>query len=171
MPTITRNDLTADEVRALFDYDQDTGIFTWRVSPNRAIRAGSIAGCCSHPWGYRRIGIGGTHYLAHRLAVLWVKGKWPREEVNHINGKTDDNRWCNLREATNAERARNCRHHVTSPSPFKGVFWSKAARKWQAQITVDQKRRYLGCFSDPKKARAAYRKAAIKHYDAFARLA
>lgn len=37
-------------------------------------------------------------YLAHRLAWLYVYGKWPDNQIDHINGHKYDNRIENLRD-------------------------------------------------------------------------
>src|SRR5262245_11249534 len=101
-----RNDLTADLVRSLLHYDLETGIFTWKVDRARHVCAGDIAGTRT-PHGYLVIGIRGTNYFAHRLAFLWVKGEWPKAELDHINLLKIDNRWVNLREATRSQNMFN----------------------------------------------------------------
>jgi hypothetical protein len=45
-------------------------------------------------------------------------------------------------------------------SQHKGVCWNKQKRKWRAEIRIDGKRRYLGCFADEEHAAAACRQAA-----------
>lgn len=47
--------------------------------------------------GYRVINIDGTEYFAHDLAFLYMTGDFPKGEVEHINRKRDDDRWCNLK--------------------------------------------------------------------------
>jgi hypothetical protein len=49
----------------------------------------------------------GKVYQAHRLAFLYQEGKFPLEEVDHINHKKDDNRWSNIRHATRVENSKN----------------------------------------------------------------
>jgi hypothetical protein len=44
------------------------------------------------PTGYREIRVGGERYYEHRLAWLYVHGRWPKEQIDHINHKRDDNR-------------------------------------------------------------------------------
>ena len=39
---------------------------------------------------------GGRPVRAHRLAYLLITGKWPAEDIFHINEDTEDNRWENL---------------------------------------------------------------------------
>ena len=44
-------------------------------------------------------------------------------------------------------------------SQHRGVHWHKGNRKWEAQIRIDGKSRFLGCFADEEEAAAAYREA------------
>jgi hypothetical protein len=46
--------------------------------------------------GYRVIDIDGKDYYAHDLIYLYMTGKWPTGEIEHINDNKDDNRWGNL---------------------------------------------------------------------------
>ena len=98
------NPLTADRLRQLLDYEPATGVFTWKV--NRSIvKAGQKAGVNPHGGdGYPRIGVDGQQCLAHRLAWLHVHGRFPDDEIDHINGIRSDNRLSNLREATTTSK-------------------------------------------------------------------
>ena len=89
---------TAERVRATFDYDPDTGIFT-RLVEARSGRGGghlsaSIGDVAGHQRrdGYIAIKIDRIAYKAHRLAWLHVHGEWPPNEIDHINGDRGDNR-------------------------------------------------------------------------------
>ena len=48
----------------------------------------------------RLIRIDGRLYFAGRLAWLYMKGTWPKQRINCINGDRSDIRWANLREMT-----------------------------------------------------------------------
>lgn len=45
-------------------------------------------------------------------------------------------------------------------SGYKGVFWSKSAKKWTAQICKDNKKKHLGLFNTPEEAYKEYIKQA-----------
>ena len=104
MDTLTDID-REDALRAL-SYDPDSGIFAWRIRPCRNVFIGDRAGAKGDK-GYIRIQIQGRVYMAHRLAWLCVHGRWPAQEIDHINGERDDNRIANLREATREINGQN----------------------------------------------------------------
>lgn len=152
------NDLRQEDVRALLNYDPATGVFTWRVDRGPNGRKGSIAGSLDSK-GYRQILIGKRQRSAHRLAWLYVRGFWPREQIDHVNGVRDDNRFDNLREATIGENQQNVSKRAGTTSKFLGVTWHKHAKKWNAKIQQGGKGRSLGYFHSEQEAYAAYQEA------------
>lgn len=90
--------LTQTRLKELLHYAPDTGVFTWLVNRGSA-RVGMVAGT-SQGTGYIWTGVAGGRHLNHRLAWLYMTGNEPENCVDHVNGVTDDNRWCNLRAAT-----------------------------------------------------------------------
>lgn len=160
---------TADELRAALSYDPSTGEFRWRARQDREQDwntrwAGEVAGAIL-PVGYRYIKIGGKLQLAHRLAWLWMTGEWPEAQIDHINRDRTDNRWENLREATNQQNQLNTGLRSTNKSGVTGVSWSKKARRWYAAITVDGRMKNLGFYEEIADAIAA-RVAAEQKYRA-----
>ena len=150
-------DLTQEKLRALLKYDANTGVFRWRVRPSSQVAVGSVAGNTSHQRGYRIIVIGRQRYLAHRLAWLHVTGAMPLDEIDHIDGDTDNNSFHNLRECSRTQNAQNTRRDVGLTSRFPGVNWDAARGKWAAKIRVgDGKRIFLGRFDDESEAYTAY---------------
>lgn len=91
-------------------------------------------------------------------------------EVDHIHGDTLDNRRSELRLATTSQNQMNSKIREDNSSGYKGVGWNARMCKWRSRINVDGKRKYLGSFSDPKMAYAAYCEAAAEHYGEFRRL-
>jgi hypothetical protein len=160
--------ITAERLRELLAYDPETGVFTWLVARSNHIKVGDIAGWLNGEEGYTRIKVDGHPYMAHRLAWLHVTGSWPVTQIDHVNCTRDDNRWTNLREATQSQNAANVRiRGKTKASGFKGVH--RHGRRWKAVITKDGRNTSLGYFDAPEEAHAAYVKAAREYHGEFAR--
>jgi len=161
--------LTANEVKKLLHYDPETGFFTWLCDPfTGPRRKGTIAGVIGS-FGYRSIKIAQIKYMAHRLAWLVTYGSWPIFDVDHINGRQDDNRIENLREASRSENCANRHLESFGVSGFKGVFWNKKLGKWQVGLKKGKLRKHVGLFSDLNEAKAAYVREAEKFFGRFAR--
>lgn len=159
-------DLTCEELRRIIFYEPQTDCFTWRVATARRVKVGEPAGGKSE--GYMFIRIHGRLYRSHRLAWLYMTGQWPKNLIDHINGIGDDNRFVNLREATNAENQRNRKKKKDNTSGFKGVCFVKSKRLWMASIRAQRKSINLGYFRAPEDAYAAYCAAAKKYHGQFA---
>jgi hypothetical protein len=143
------------------------GTFFWRID-TRNTAAGDIAGS-RQSRGYWHIKINRRLYMAHRLAWLYVTGEWPAGHIDHINGNRSDNRFANLRIASNSENAWNSRTRVNNACGYKGVHYKKRLNKFVAQISVGGRVHHFGVFQTPAEAHAAYRKAAKAHFGEFVR--
>lgn len=149
--------LTAERVRELLDYDQNTGVFVWRVSRGGSAKAGTAAGTKdSH--GHVQIRVDGVLHMAHRLAFLHATGCMP-SEVDHINRERSDNRLANLRPVSRSQNGHNRNTGVNNTSGAIGVSFVKHINKWQAYINVGGKRKNLGYFFDFDDAVLARKKA------------
>ena len=160
--TTPTNELTAEYLRSVLHYVQETGIFTWKVSTSNRVKVGGIAGSLDGG-GYLQIRLQRRPHLAHRLAWLYVYGSWPKDQIDHINRDRADNRIENLREATNKQNMQNRSKSSHNTSGHPGVSWYKRISKWVAKIMHNQKQIHLGCFNTIEEAIAA-RKAAEKLY-------
>lgn len=155
--------LTQERLKELLDYDPETGVFVWKVCAAKNIKAGSVAGCKILD-GYIKIRINGNLYRAHRLAWLYIYGCWPTNQIDHINRVRDDNRLCNLREATNQENSWNTNKRKDNTSGYRGVCWDKRTKKWQANIAINGNKKHIGHFDTPETAHAAYLAAKEEHH-------
>jgi hypothetical protein len=155
--------ITQDELKQLLHYNPDTGLFTYLTG---RIRTGRIAGNINKR-GYVRLGINGVEYKGHRLAYLYMTGEMPQHFIDHINGIKSDNRWLNLREATNTQNNYNSGMKPFNTSGYKGISWDKKRNKWIAQISINNKNKYLGAFMQKEEAHAAYQMAASKLHGEF----
>lgn len=155
-------------LKTLLRYEPETGVFTRKVSTSNCVKAGDIVGTLDGG-GYLQTCIDGRRYKLHRLAWLYVTGAWPEQQIDHIDGVRTNNRFCNLREATQSENMRNIRKHADNNSGFKGVFWHSQSKRWRASIMANGKKRYLGLFATPEEAHTAYCTASAELNGSFAR--
>lgn len=145
--------LTLDRLKEVLAYDPETGIFRWTVTRNNYVRKDQIAGAINHQ-GYVVIKVDGVSYQAHRLAWLFVKGKWPEGVLDHIDHCESNNSIGNLRDIPNEENYKNRRRRSDNRSGIAGVMFHNG--KWQARIVFEGKRISLGHFdriSDAARAR------------------
>ena len=159
-----RTDLTQQELMEVLFYDQNTGEFTWLICRCNSMPIGARAGC-RLPTGYIKLSVGNRQYLAHRLAWLYVHGKWPEQCIDHINGDRSDNRIANLRDISPSANQHNRRCTAGRELPL-GVHWSKAHKKFVAQIQIPGGRRLRFSFDDAESASAAYQEAKRAHHTA-----
>jgi len=170
---------TAARVRELLTYDPHTGVFRWRIDRRCgfegylgrrriAAKAGSVAGHKSSD-GRIYISIDDRKYLAHRLAWLLVKGAWPKG-IDHRDCDPSNNRWGNLRLATQAQNVRNARIRCNHPTGLKGVSFDKRRGTFYARIRLNGRGHHLGNFDHPEPAHAEYREAARRLHGRFANL-
>ena len=147
--------ITQEQLKTLLNYEPETGDFYWKRKPNKRLPSGTKAGANVN--SYIRITIDGKGYGAHRLAWLYVHGKHPTDQIDHINGNPLDNRIVNLREATLFENAQNIkRPQKNNKHGYLGITFDKRKNLWRARIGVNGTRRYIGKFKSPEDAYKAY---------------
>jgi len=150
-------ELSQEYLKSILSYDAETGVFIWLID-RKPFKAGRIAGWKTDN-GYIRISVLNKHYLAHRLAWLYVYGNFPNGEIDHKNMARDDNRIINLRDVNHSINMHNKKKHPNNTSGFTGVCWSKKRRLYRARIGINGKIITLGFFNDACKASEAYNKA------------
>ena len=107
----------------------------------------------------------------HRVVLARKLGRElaPHEIADHANGNTLDNRRDNLRLATKAQNQQNQKLRSNNTSGYKGVHFNKQIGKWGALIHANRQKFPLGWFDTPEEASEAYRAAALKYHNEFAR--
>jgi HNH endonuclease len=169
--------LTQDHLKSILDYDQDSGDFTWKIRPSSHFKndnglrlyksryeekkAGHI-----DSQGYKVININGKNFKAHRLAFLFMTGRMPFQQIDHINGIRNDNRWINLREATKAENLQNQKKAQSDnkSTGLLGASFNKRKKYFQSRINVAGKQIYIGGFKTAQEAHEAYLQAKRKFH-------
>ncbi len=155
------NDITYDTVNDLLRYDPESGDLFWRA--NRAkMKAGSVAGGIGGK-GYWHVSINNKSYLAHRIIWLIYYGRWPEDQLDHINHNKLDNRIKNLRSVMGYENNRNTTIRKDNKSGVIGVFWHSTQKVWESNIGVDGQLKYLGIYDNIFDAVCARKSAEIKY--------
>lgn len=139
--------LTQARLKQLLHYDSDSGIFYWKVSGNGRT-AGAVAGSVTTANGnqYIVISVDGKAYLAHRLAFVYMLGKFPDNIVDHGDNNGTNNAWNNLTDTTHAANLQSDNIPARGISGVKGVYWQEKAKRWSATYVRHGERHYLGLF-------------------------
>lgn len=128
--------LTQEYLLQTFNYNPTTGILSLKKKIkylNKEI--GDEAGHLAKS-GYRSVGIKGKEYRVHRIIYLMQTGKWPDNQIDHIDRIKDNNRWTNLRDATPSENS--CNVTTTNALGIKGISKHKHTGDYHAHITKDK---------------------------------
>lgn len=159
-------------LRECFSYEPETGAIRWNTRPASHFpsvehayhwnlrHSGTLAfqGRDAEGYGRSEVRYEGRRIRTRASRVIFklMTGREP-EQIDHVNGDETDDRWSNLRAATNTDNARNKIGRQTKHWP-KGVF--VVGRKFQAQINIGNDTHRLGLFETPSEAHAAYCAAA-----------
>lgn len=178
------NSITCEFVRKVLDYDPESGILLWRERQKQDFKrsyefkrwnsryAGKKAGTISNPkrgTPYLRVKLNGKTYEAHRLIWFYMTDEWPLHEIDHRDSDGLNNRWLNLRNATDQQNCANRSVRSDNSLGIKGVYFDKESRRYRAEIQVSGRKIYLGRFDTPEEGSRAYMAAAAHHFGEFAR--
>jgi hypothetical protein len=154
--------ITQEDLKKSVSYNPDTGEFIrliasgYRGRHKVGTKIGSLHRC-----GYVECMILGHRVLLHRLAFLYVTGKWPESEVDHIDGNRSNNAWSNLRQITHQANIQNQRkaRGDNKSSKMLGCSFDKWSGKYVARIRSNGKYLNLGRFETAAEAHSAYLQA------------
>lgn len=167
-------------LRKLLTYDPDTGLLHWRTrTPDMFADGKQTAAHKCARWnaryadteafpfakdtGYKAGKIFNKNHRAHRVIWAIMHGRWPDDNIDHINGVKSDNRLVNLRDVPQSVNMRNMVKLRANTSGICGVLWHKKAQKWVAQISLHGRQTYLGIFDNIEDATAARKAAEVRH--------
>lgn len=182
------SDLPSPELLCkILRYNTETGMFFWKKrTPDMFASTGkrsNVALCASwntkhagrqalntkHKDGYMRGLIFNKPIYAHRAAWVMLYGRWPENEIDHIDGDPSNNKIENLREADRLQNSYNRGAHKNNTSGSKGVFWSKHKKRWQAKIGYMGKKIHIGYFESQEDAAKAYQSKSAELHGEFCR--
>lgn len=168
---------SAEMLRALLSYEQDTGLLFWKKRDVSMFKDGaqSAQWRCDR-WNSRFEGkraftakksdnyyhssIGGKWMSAHRVIWKMVKGEDP-DIIDHIDGNRENNRISNLRSVSMALNLKNSARRPSLTNPYTGV--SKMGKRWQAYVHLSGKKISLGCHDTPEAAWEARKNAELSY--------
>ena len=164
-----------EKLREFFSYNPLTGDITRNKDSGRwgRFKAGTKVGCLSKRGDkhtYLLVRFEKYLYFAHRLAWALYTKKWPTGKIDHIDCNPSNNKWDNLREATQQDNTRNQTPQKGKTSVYKGVCYDKRNRNWTAQSKISGKKYHLGSFASETDAATAYNIFAKRHFGDFANL-
>jgi len=87
-----------------------------------------------------------------------MTGDWPKHQIDHINRDPRDDRWDNLREATQSENQRNKGLQKNNTTGYKCVYFEKDRNHWTVKVGINKKRFRLGYYKTAEEAHEAHRK-------------
>ncbi len=156
--------MTHKEILERLSYDPKTGHIVWKNNVGRwgRIPAGSKATSLDSK-GYLYVHFHdpvtkkSKNVRAHRLAWFMVYGVWPVNSIDHINGIRDDNRLCNLREATRNEQLQNTKVRSDNKCGVTGVSPTSHGT-YAVAVWHKGKKHHVGTFSTIAEAAEAYLK-------------
>lgn len=149
--------ITQKRLKELVYYNEETGLFSRKMKKSHNAKCGYIG-----HGGYVRISVDNQQYYAHRLAWLYMYGDMPKE-IDHIDNNPSNNSKNNLRSVSHKTNQRNMKLHKHSKSGVSGVFFDKKLNKWISYITVDGKRKHIGCFVQKQEAVNSRKEHEKKH--------
>jgi hypothetical protein len=174
-----------DLLRKLFRYDSVSGKLYWRErTPDMFTNEKKLAVKFSKLWntryadkpcgyyrnGYLNTAIFGKEYFVHRIVwAIHTNKKLSDYEIDHINGKRDDNRIINLRIVNKNQQNKNLSVRNDNTSGIKGVSYDKNRKQWEAKIQSDNKKIFLGRFKIIEDAIAARKQAEQKYFGEYSR--
>jgi hypothetical protein len=150
--------LTKGFVAMIDDDDYDLlNTHHWYTSISKTHHKTNYYACCMHEYKYMSM---------HQFII----GKAPKGYiVDHKDGNGLNNRRDNLRYVTKSQNAQNMTTKKTGSSKYKGVAYSKFAKKFQAHYMKDYKHYHLGYFNNEIDAAIAYDSAVRIAFGEFAR--
>lgn len=105
-----------------------------------------------------------------RSHIVWAlhRGEYPSDQIDHRDHDSLNDRIENLRVATQSQNMANTRRLKSNKTGYKGVHFKKDKNKYVARISDQGRTKFLGYFSTPQEAHAAYVKAARELFGEFA---
>lgn len=121
--------------------------------------------------GYAYIRYKGDDIFLHRLLTGLPNRYDPETKLiaDHIDGDRLNNRKQNLRVVKKEINPINCKKYSNNKSGYKGVSWVERLGKWQVNLQINHKNKYLGVYEDYDEAVRVRKEAEEKYYGEYNR--
>ncbi len=150
---------------ALRDFTQVGPSLFWLTGPRNGNKAGWSDGN-----GYRLIRYLNKLVREHHLVWLMNTGDWPNQSIDHINNIPWDNRFENLRLATQAQQSMNQSLQKRREGKYKGVHQSSSGKFYVKIKHKGVQLKRLGSFTTAEEAAKAYNDKALELFGLYAKL-
>lgn len=154
-----------EAISKVLHYNPDTGDLNWTKDVGTRAKEGDLI-TSTDADGYVCFMFNYVTYKANQVAHFIMTGRVARI-VDHKDRDTSNNRWGNLREATDTQNQYN-KVKRKGVSKYKGVKFEKdgRAKPWRALIMEDDKIRYIS-FKTEIEAAVAHEKSAKDYHGEF----
>lgn len=163
---------TLDYLRTRIAVDLATGAVTWIDATEHHKRLnGALAGSIRRPSkgrkGYVYIKVNTAALKRSHIVYLFGHGHWPKNQVDHINGDSTDDRLANLRDVTATQNAWNHKGRAKKSALPMGVRALPSGR-FQARIACNKQKFLFGPFDTATEAQAVYQQKRKELFGEFA---
>lgn len=168
-------EISPEILRELLAYNPDDGTFIWKERNQKWFKSepsckswntkysGEKAFTSINSNGYKQGMIMGKVYSAHRVAFAIYHGRWPSDQIDHINGHKTDNRIANLNNVAARGNNKNKKRSINNTSGVTGVSWDKSSGRWLARIGVNSGVICVGSFDSKEDAIFARKMAEMEY--------
>jgi hypothetical protein len=145
--------LTQEILKTYLTYDPLTGLFSRTENCLHKNNTKKTKVGTTIQLGYIRIHIYDGSYRAHRLAFLFMIGRFPNGVVDHIDGNPSNNKWENLREVTISENAQNAKIDIRNKVGASNICFDKARNKYMVRIYLKGECKFFGRYESLEDAK------------------
>ena len=122
---------------------------------------GRILKPCKNNWGYLSVnlykdGIGKNFSIHNLIALYFIPNPDNLREIDHIDQNKTNNSITNLRWVSRSNNCRNRPKFKNKSSKYMGVYFHKRAGKYVAQISINNKNKYIGIYDKEEDAAHAF---------------